>query len=96
MEPLRNRNPPDTFLGRSVVIRIVGRLNLTGIFVNVSPAGSFRKRQQERKMGGLGQSDLRKEGGGGRLPPLGGSTRQHFHLHPTNTVPPERHDCICL
>ena len=56
--PLRNGNPPNTFLGRSVIIRIVRRLNLTGVFVNVSPTGSFRKRA--RRKGVPRQSLLRK------------------------------------
>lgn len=56
--PLRNGNPPNTFLGRSVIIRVVRRLNLTGIFVNVSPTGSFRKRA--RRKGGP-PSELTKE-----------------------------------
>lgn len=59
VKSLRNRNPPNTFLGRSVVIRVVWRLNLTGIFVNVSPTGSFRKRAR-RKGGSLVRPLLRK------------------------------------
>lgn len=73
--PLRNGNPPNTFLGRSVIIWVVRRLNLTGIFVNVSPTGSFRKRA--RRKGVPRQSSLRKY-------TLGGSTCQHFHFQRTD------------
>lgn len=31
----------------------------------------------------------------GHLSPLGDSTCQHFHSHPTETVPPERHNFVC-
>lgn len=48
MEPLGNRDPPHTFLGRPVVVWVVGRLNLAGIFVNVPSTGSFRKSAGER------------------------------------------------
>lgn len=47
VKPLRNRNPPDTFLGRPVVVRVVGRLNLPSVFVNVSPTRSFSKKTRE-------------------------------------------------
>lgn len=43
VEALGDRDPPHTFLGRPVVIGVVGRLDLASIFVDVSATGSFTK-----------------------------------------------------
>lgn len=47
VKALRNCDLPDTLFGRSVVIWVVGRLDLASIFVNFSTTNSFIKNKQQ-------------------------------------------------
>lgn len=72
MEPVGHCDPPHTFLGRSVVVRVVGRLNLACIFGYVSPTHGFRENTRQER---VFQTQVN-----GYLLPQGGSKSQHLPL----------------
>lgn len=76
MKPVCYCDSPHTFLGRPVVVRVVGRLNLARIFSYVSPTHGFRENTREKRA----LEHILRTQVNGYLSPQDGSKSQHFPL----------------